>query len=1137
MPFIKKTDTKGAQHLIDARKIFIGRSMELQFFKEYILKPEDPTYNIVYIDGQGGVGKSRLLLQFIEDARATEFKDYCLTALVNEREATPARFMEKFADQLHMEEDFEKALKQYKSVLHKLQNQREAAREALVQKSTTDLIGSAVKGIPFAGEFLKEGAGIATSFLIEEFRYRELLKDAERMEDPIGDLTKAFVRDLNRLTETYVTMSSNRLKQRYRVILFFDTFEQLAAECAPWLLDYFLEAEVSNNVVLVIAGRDPLEHSTPADPKRWLPYRDNNTICSISLDSFTEEETRSYLSERGIIDNERIDMIWQLSRGLPLYLSFLTADPQGKVDPTANVVDNFLRWIPEQEQIKRRLALDAALFSRPFNQDELEAFPYVSEQERPTLYNWLKAQPFVQSNSQDGRYNYHQLAQELFSRHLFQQSPKEYRASRRALAEYYRRLLKDIASAGGKDVYGSARWLELTLALIKQLFLLPDETNYFEAIEQTINAIDHTDQTGEIGRLLRELSQEQPEGQVSTEVRQTAEHLLQCAEGDPGDSGSLLAVNYLLRKVLRKPSFSVDTLALIYSSRVDVYYALKRYEEALADTNRAIELSPETARFYDDRGDVYYSLEKYEEALTDYSRAIELSPETAVFYDDRGNAYYSLEKYEEALAAFNRAIELSPETAAYYNRRGNAYYSLEKYEEALAAFNRAIELSPETPVYYNNRGYVYYALKKYEEALAAFNRAIELSPETPVCYNNRGYVYYALKKYEEALTDYSRAIELSPETARFYDDRGDVYYSLEKYEEALTDYSRAIELSPETAIYYYDKGNAYYSLEKYEEALAAFNRAIELSPETPAYYNNRGDVYYALKKYEEALADYSRAIELSPETPAYYNNRGDVYYALKRYEEALADTNRAIELSPETARFYDDRGDVYYSLEKYEEALTDYSRAIELSPETAVFYDDRGNAYRRLKKYEEALADYDRAIELDPKKEWAYVGRGLTYLWLKNVRQAITDYTSSWELNKTDVYGGWMAEWSRMCQERTENEIIQRLEAMIGVDPHCYAAQVSRGAILWLQERFEQARIELEQAIPLEQEPWEAYFWLGMVEVSLRRDDIAIDIVENALKIGLPPVLLTPLRWLEQERSDFYEKYIVPMFSRYKLTM
>jgi len=1101
VPFIKKTNTKDAQHLIDARKIFIGRITELEFFKECILKPEDPTYNIVSIDGQSGVGKSTLLLRFIEDAHATEFKDYCLTALINEREATPARFMEKFADQLHLEGDFENALKQYKSVLHKLQNQREAAREALVQKSTTDLMGAVVKDIPFVGGILKEGAGIATSFLLEEFRYRELLKDAERMEDPIGILTKAFVRELNRLTETYVAMSSSRSKQRYRAILFFDTFEQLAAECAPWLLDYFLEAEVNNNVVLVIAGRDSVEHSTPADPKRWLPYRDNHTICSISLDSFTEEETRCYLSERDIIDTERIDMIWQLSRGLPLYLSFLTADPQGKVDPTANVVANFLRWIPEQEQIKRNLALDAALFSRPFNKDELEAFTYISEQERPTLYRWLTAQPFVQSNIQDGRYTYHQLAQDLFSRHLYQQSPKEYHTSRRALAKYYRRLLKDVESAGGKDVYGSAQWLELTLALVKQLFVLSDETDYLEAIELVINSFEYTDQTGEIGRMLRQLSQEQPGSQVSAEVRQTAKHLLQCVEGALGDQESLIAVNYLLGIVTRKPSFSVETLAFIYSSRGDIYYALEKYEAALADSNQAIELSPETA----------------------------------VYYHQRGNVYYALEKYEEALADSNQAIKLSPEVAGFYNRRGGVYHALEKYEEALADSNRTIELSPETAVYYNNRGGVYYALEKYEEALADYNQAIELSPEVAGFYHLRGNVYYALEKYEEALADYNQAIELSPETAVYYYQRGNVYSSLKKYEEALADYNQAIELSPETAGFYHLRGNVYYALEKYEEALADSNQAIELSPETAGFYHLRGNVYSSLEKYEAALADFSRAIELSPETAVYYHRRGNVYYALEKYEEALADYNQAIKLSPETAMYYNNRGGVYYALEKYEEALADFSRAIKLSPETAEYHENRGNVYSSLEKYEEALADFNQALELNPKMEWVYAGRGFTYLWLNNIKQARADYTYSWKLNKTNVYSGWMSEWLRMCQERTEREMIPRLEAMIEVDPQCYASRVCRGAILWLQEHFEQSKIELEQAILLEQERWGAYFWLGMVDVSLRMDESAIASLEGALEKGLPPILLTPLHWLAQERSDFYEKHIVPLFARYKL--
>src|SRR6266571_4003820 len=41
---------------------------------------------------------------------------------------------------------------------------------------------------------------------------------------------------------------------------------------------------------------------------------------------------------------------------------------------------------------------------------------------------------------------------------------------------------------GGKEIYGSAEWLELVLALLQQLFLLSDEDRHISAIELVLNA-------------------------------------------------------------------------------------------------------------------------------------------------------------------------------------------------------------------------------------------------------------------------------------------------------------------------------------------------------------------------------------------------------------------------------------------------------------------------------------------------------------------------------------------------------------------------------------------------------------------------------------------------------------------------
>ncbi len=115
MPFVKKTHSQDSQpSSAGFSPTFIGRAGELLFFAHKILQPEAPTHNILSISGQGGVGKSTLLARFIAEAHEALFKEYCLTASVDERQATPISMMEKLAQQLHLTGKFERALKQYR---------------------------------------------------------------------------------------------------------------------------------------------------------------------------------------------------------------------------------------------------------------------------------------------------------------------------------------------------------------------------------------------------------------------------------------------------------------------------------------------------------------------------------------------------------------------------------------------------------------------------------------------------------------------------------------------------------------------------------------------------------------------------------------------------------------------------------------------------------------------------------------------------------------------------------------------------------------------------------------------------------------------------------------------------------------
>jgi Cdc6-like AAA superfamily ATPase len=205
MPF-KKTnaDSKDARSLAEARKVLIGRTSELLFFIQHVLEPEDPTYHIISISGQGGVGKSTLLNHFIDETHGVNFKDYCLAAHVNERQTTPADIMEKFAEQPSLKRDFKKALSQYKETLRRLQSEREAAREAFLRQATTDVAGSLAKTVPVMGGVLETGARSDVGYFWEELHFGQRLKEYERLEDPTRDLTRNFVKELNLLADTFV---------------------------------------------------------------------------------------------------------------------------------------------------------------------------------------------------------------------------------------------------------------------------------------------------------------------------------------------------------------------------------------------------------------------------------------------------------------------------------------------------------------------------------------------------------------------------------------------------------------------------------------------------------------------------------------------------------------------------------------------------------------------------------------------------------------------------------------------------------------------------------------------------------------------------------------------------------------------
>lgn len=100
-----------------------------------------------------------------------------------------------------------------------------------------------------------------------------------------------------------------------------------------------------------------------------------------------------------------------------------------------------------------------------------------------------------------------------------------------------------------------------------------------------------------------------------------------------------------------------------------------------------------TAEWYLDRGNELAEEGRYEEAIEEYTKAIEIDPDYAAAYNNRGYAYDELGEYQQAIDDYTKAIEIDPDCADTYNNRGYTYRELGYGAEALADYEKVITLT------------------------------------------------------------------------------------------------------------------------------------------------------------------------------------------------------------------------------------------------------------------------------------------------------------------------------------------------------------------------------------------------------------------------------------------------------------
>ena len=343
------------------------------------------------------------------------------------------------------------------------------------------------------------------------------------------------------------------------------------------------------------------------------------------------------------------------------------------------------------------------------------------------------------------------------------------------------------------------------------------------------------------------------------------------------------------------------TVALAYNNRGSFFWEEKKYDQALADYNKAIDLRPIYPDALNNRGVVYLDKKNYQAAINDFNQVIELEKSYAPAYSNRGVAFMETGMNAEARSDFNKALEIKPDYAEAYYNRGVLSMNEKKTDEALNDYNKALELNPGYTNAITNRDILLGVKRPPEEILAGYNAAIESNPKDPELYYKRGSLFLDSKKYNEAKTDLYTAIKHRPSYPEAFNALGVVYFDEKSSDSALYYFNKAIATDPTLAEAYLNRGNLMRDQDKHDFALKDYAVAIQLKPEMPATYYNRGILLIKEKNFEPVIEDFSRVIELKGDSAMGYYNIGMAELFLNRKEVACQHLGTAAAMGLQSA--------------------------------------------------------------------------------------------------------------------------------------------------------------------------------------------------------------------------------------------
>lgn len=223
---------------------------------------------------------------------------------------------------------------------------------------------------------------------------------------------------------------------------------------------------------------------------------------------------------------------------------------------------------------------------------------------------------------------------------------------------------------------------------------------------------------------------------------------------------------------------------------VEILLETKQFTKTITLINQMLDIHSNDKKIYlyYIRSQCYIQLKKYDDALDDISKIINLNEKNPEAYKLKGMILLDLKKYDESIKNFEKALSIDETFTLPQNILNYILNSTNDYNKAVSLINmfgKNEDYAIEEKIYVINRLLI--NQNKYQNAINELNK-IEINHKNIAkLYTYLGICYEKQNNNQLAFNYYKKALNMKePDTYSYYC-RGNLYLKLKKYKEALYD--------------------------------------------------------------------------------------------------------------------------------------------------------------------------------------------------------------------------------------------------------------------------------------------------------------------------------------------------------------